>query len=188
VSAPVPAPQPEEVLRALADPERLSLAGTLARGPRTAGDLAADVGLPLQRVRRQLNRLGAVGLVRVEPDRRTYVLQLDSLREAARQVGPEREPGLALGAVYREEEAVLRSYFRGGRLTEIPSKHAKRLIVLTRLSLEFEPGVRYSEAEVNDALRRFHPDHAALRRYLVDEGFMSREGGWYWRSGGPVDV
>ncbi|MDQ3951738.1 MAG: DUF2087 domain-containing protein [Actinomycetota bacterium] len=25
---------------------------------------------------------------------------------------------------------------------------------------------------------------AALRRYLVDEGFMAREGGEYWRTGG----
>jgi hypothetical protein len=27
-----------------------------------------------------------------------------------------------------------------------------------------------------------------LRRYLVDEGFMSRQAGIYWRSGGTVDL
>ena len=37
-------------------------------------------------------------------------------------------------------------------------------------------------------LRRYHDDYAALRRYLVDEGFMTREGGVYWRSGGTVRV
>ena len=37
-------------------------------------------------------------------------------------------------------------------------------------------------------LKRFHPDAAALRRYLVDEGFMCREQGEYWRTGGRVDV
>jgi hypothetical protein len=35
---------------------------------------------------------------------------------------------------------------------------------------------------VDGILRAFHPDHAALRRYLVDEGFLGREwastGGW----------
>ena len=31
-------------------------------------------------------------------------------------------------------------------------------------------------------------DHGALRRYLVDEGFLSRQAGVYWRSGGTVDV
>ncbi len=37
-------------------------------------------------------------------------------------------------------------------------------------------------------LHRFHADHASLRRFLVDEGFLSREGGVYWRTGGPVDL
>ena len=59
---------------------------------------------------------------------------------------------------------------------------------LTRLALEFEPGMRYPEREVNQILRRFHPDYAALRRYLVDEGLLSRGEGEYWRSGGPVEV
>ena len=33
-----------------------------------------------------------------------------------------------------------------------------------------------------------YDDYAALRRYLVDEGFLTREGGIYWRSGGTVEV
>jgi ATP phosphoribosyltransferase regulatory subunit HisZ len=37
-------------------------------------------------------------------------------------------------------------------------------------------------------LRAFHPDTAALRRYLVDEGFLTREHNVYWRTGGAVDV
>jgi hypothetical protein len=35
---------------------------------------------------------------------------------------------------------------------------------------------------------RFFADHAALRRALVDEGFLDRDHGTYWRVGGPVDV
>jgi hypothetical protein len=34
----------------------------------------------------------------------------------------------------------------------------------------------------------WHPDVAALRRYLVDGGLLTRAGGVYWRSGGYVDV
>jgi hypothetical protein len=179
---------PDEVLRALADPERLAVAGALARTSATAAELAEHLELPARRVRRHLARLSAAGVVRVEADRRTYRLLPETLRAAARQVGPPREPGVALGAVDEEEEAVLRHYFRGGRLREIPAKQSKRLIVLTRLALEFDVGVRYSERQVNETLKRFHEDHAALRRYLVDEGFMSREKGQYWRSGGPVDL
>jgi hypothetical protein len=87
-----------------------------------------------------------------------------------------------------EEAAILRHYFVGGRLREIPARHAKRLVVLTRLALEFEIGVRYPEARVNEVLKRFHPDHASLRRHLVDDGLLSRERGQYWRSGGPAEV
>ena len=75
-----------------------------------------------------------------------------------------------------------------GRLRTIPTKHAKLLVVLDRLAQEFEPGRTYPEAAVNDILRRFHPDYAALRRYLVENGFMTREDSLYWRSGGTFEV
>jgi hypothetical protein len=79
-------------------------------------------------------------------------------------------------------------WFECGRLVAIPAKRGKRLPVLSLLAQEFEPGVYYSETEVNAALRVFHPDVAALRRYLVEEGFMARTpGGFsYWRTGGEV--
>jgi len=48
--------------------------------------------------------------------------------------------------------------------------------------------VRYEEREVNVTVIRFFNDYAALRRYLVDEGFLDRAGGEYWRSGGSVPV
>jgi hypothetical protein len=35
-------------------------------------------------------------------------------------------------------------------------------------------------------LREVHDDHAALRRYLVDESFLARDNhGAYWRTGEP---
>ena len=180
--------EPDELLRALAEPERLAVAGALASGTRTAGELADTLGIPLHRVRRHLARLTAVGLASPAGDRKTYRLEPEALRRAVVEVGPSREAGLALGAVDEEEEAVLRNYFRGGRLRELPARLAKRRIVLRRLALEFDVGVRYPERQVNETLRRFHDDYATLRRYLVDEDFLSRDKGIYWRSGGPVDV
>ena len=52
------------------------------------------------------------------------------------------------------------------------------------MALGFEPGVHYSERTVSRFLAALHPDYAALRRYLVDEGFLDRRDGEYWRSGG----
>lgn len=84
--------------------------------------------------------------------------------------------------------AVLRAFFVNGRLRTVPAKHSKRLVVLDRLARVFEPGVRYPETEVNARLQAFHPDYALLRRYLVDEGFMARDHGVYWRTGGSVEL
>ena len=52
--------------------------------------------------------------------------------------------------------------------------------------VQFEPGQYYDEREVNRILKRYNDDYATLRRYLVDEGFMSRDAGKYWRTGGTV--
>ena len=179
---------PDDILRALADPERLSIAGALARADARAGVLAGDLDLPIARVRKHLNRLAAAGVVRLMEDRASYRLDAETLRWAAEQVGPPREAGLALGAANEDEEAVLRAFFRDGRLREIPAKESKRRIVLERIASEFDPGIRYAETEVNAIVARFFLDHAALRRHLVDEGFLERDHGEYWRAGGRVDV
>ena len=179
---------PDDILRALADPERLTIAGLLARGDRTADELADELGISPKRVRTHVGKLTAAGIARIGEDRRTYRLDPGTLRRAAELLGPPREAGLALGAATDDEELVLRTFFRNGRLTEIPMKQTKRRIVLERIALEFEPGRRYDEKEVNVIVGAFFNDHAAIRRYLIDEGFLDRDHGVYWRSGGRVDV
>ena len=179
---------PDDIVRALADPERVAIAGLLARADRAADELAEELGLEPRHVMAQLGKLTSAGVVAIAEDRRTYRLDADTLRHAAEIVGPPREAGLALGAATDDEEHVLKTFFRNGRLTEIPMKRSKRRIVLERVALEFEPGRRYDEKEVNAIVGAFFNDHAALRRYLVDEGFLDRDHGVYWRAGGRVDV
>ena len=70
----------------------------------------------------------------------------------------------------------------------MPTKRAKRLLVLDQVAQAFEPGRTYREAEVDRILIGFHDDYPALRRYLVDEGFLTREENVYWRIGGTVEV
>jgi hypothetical protein len=79
-------------------------------------------------------------------------------------------------------------FVKNGRLVIMPSKRSKWLPVLDHIAQEFEPGRTYPESEVNEVLLRYNDDYAALRRYLVDEGFMTRDGGVYWRSGGTIEV
>ena len=87
-----------------------------------------------------------------------------------------------------DDANILGRFFRDGRLLSVPRQQSKRRVVLNYLAESFEPGVRYPEPEVNDILRQVHDDYAALRRHLVDEGFLARDAGVYWRIGGTVDV
>jgi hypothetical protein len=87
------------------------------------------------------------------------------------------------------DDRVLRNFMTDdGRLHTIPSKHSKLLVVLDHIAQSFEPGRSYPEQEVNAIIERFHPDYAALRRYLVEDQFLTREDNVYWRSGGTFDV
>ena len=77
------------------------------------------------------------------------------------------------------EDEILKRYGRGGVLTHLPTKHEARLEVLAWVARPIRHGVPYREAEINDLLRGHGVDHVTLRRYLVDYGFLVREGGIY---------
>ncbi len=170
----------------LADEDRLRVVAALALGAADIDALRHATGLELPAAVRALQRLVDAGLVERAADGRLALLsrafQLAARYEAARRaVAPEEHPGVPADAA-----RVLRSFLRDGRLTHIPAQHSKRVVVLEHLAQQFEPGTRYSEKMVNLVLGRFHPDTAALRRYLVDYGFLDRDHGEYWRSGGHV--
>lgn len=73
------------------------------------------------------------------------------------------------------------AFFRAGRLVGLPARRRFRLAALELLASRFEPGRRYPERAVNELLTDDAPDHATLRRLLVDEGFLRRHAGEYWR-------
>ena len=178
---------PDDILRALADPERLAIAGALARGEATATSLAETLGLPIKRVRTHLNRLTATGVARLT-ERRAYRLDPETLRWAAEQVGPPREAGMALGAANEDEEVGAQDVLPARSPDGDPHEAVETVDRPGAESIEFEPGRRYDEREVNVVVGAFFNDYAAIRRSLVDEGFLDRDHGVYWRTGGRVDV
>jgi hypothetical protein len=83
----------------------------------------------------------------------------------------------------RWEEYVLRNFMVDGRLVQIPARRKKRMVVLAWLADHFRPGERYTEAQINEIISRYHDDFALLRRLMVDEELMQRARGLYWRAG-----
>ena len=165
----------------LADPSRRQVVAALILGEDDLAGVRKTTGLSARAAGTALSRLVGAGLVIKEDDH--LVLFADAFREAAGAAG--RATPAESGD---EPSGVLRAFVRDGRLLRIPVARSKRLVVLEVLAQEFEPGQRYSEASVNLILGRWHADTAALRRYLVDEGFLDRSSGEYWRCGGPVTV
>lgn len=77
---------------------------------------------------------------------------------------------------------VIRSFFRDGRLTTIPAREKRRLVVYRYLRDQvFTEDRPYEEREVNMRLALFHPDVATIRRGMVDAGLVTRDAGWYRR-------
>lgn len=78
-----------------------------------------------------------------------------------------------LGEEWRKE--IKKRFFTpDGRLKSMPSKFAVKYIVLLEIAASFETKAEYSETDVNSVLMGFHDDYVALRRYLIDFGFLIR--------------
>ena len=175
-----------EIIRLLAAPERLKVCAALALGASSRPELAERTGLDQRRLDKALARLVASGLVVREGA--TLKLVTEHFEQASRSGGTEEEDAPGAGDLPKEAARVLRTFVRNGRLVSIPAARSKRLVLLDWLAQRFEPGRHYPEREVNAILREVHPDVAALRRYLVDEGFLERLRGEYWRMGGTFEV
>lgn len=63
-----------------------------------------------------------------------------------------------------------------GRVKQWPSKQPDKLLVLAYLAARFDFDATYTEAEVNELLKRWHTfsDWPLLRRELCDRGFLER--------------
>jgi hypothetical protein len=82
-----------------------------------------------------------------------------------------------------DDAKVLRAFVKGHRLVSIPARQRKKAIVLRYLVDQVLPdATEVDEPEMNARLAAWHPDVAALRRYLVDTGLAGRTGMRYRRS------
>lgn len=73
------------------------------------------------------------------------------------------------------KESVLRNFFaKDGRLRQIPAQYKKKLIALQYMVEKLEPGVVYSEKEINEFIKPFHEDYATIREFIMHQ-FMYRE-------------
>lgn len=200
-------PQLLAALKTLTDPVRLRVLGRLAARPASAEELADELGIGLGAVVRHIRLLRRAGIVRPSAPAEArqqptagqlLELDLEALGRLGRALDDEQRSltGVADASIAGPGEAslatedlrVLRGYLEDGRLTTIPAHQGKRLVVLRWLREQvFTEDREYPEKEVNQRLAVFHPDVAALRRYMVDARLVARDRGLYRRLRGPQD-
>jgi biotin operon repressor len=177
-------------VKALADSNRLKMVGLLAQRGYSVEELAALLNLKPPTISHHLSRLAEAGLVTARAEGYYSIYQLDrrALEAAARRLFSNEQMAAAAGEVDLDayDRKVLANFILpDGRLKEIPAQRRKLEVVLRHVVKAFEPGVKFSEKQVNQTLARFHEDTATLRRELVGYGLMEREpgGGGYWVEG-----
>ena len=171
-------------LKAIANETRLKLLGLIADQERSVGELAELLNLREPTISHHLAVLSEAGLVhmRVEGNTHLYRLNGTALQELNKNlVTPDRMSRLVQPDVDAAERKVLEAFLDGEQLKKIPDQLRKRMVILKWLASQFEEDVTYSERQVNEIIKRHHPDAATLRRELIQFKFIWRDHGKYWR-------
>lgn len=183
-------------LKALADETRLKIIGLLNQQPHNVGELAQALDLTEPTISHHLAKLREVGLVNLyaRGTTRIYRLNPDTFRWLKRDfarieeiypaVRAEKPPTDWIDALDLDDydRKVMKDYFAGERLKAIPTREKKLMVILRWLATRFESDRKYTEPEVNAVIQQVHEDYARLRRELVEQGLLAREGGGglYW--------
>jgi len=173
------------IIKALADESRLAIIKSLLEKSQYVEEIAKRHALAPSTVSFHLKKLEQAALVKSKKEQYYVVVQANkalfdtTLRELVSATPARQELQDERMGDYRRK--VLETFFRHGSLEKLPAQHKKRLIVLEQFSLKFEPGRRYSEAEVTGIIRPIFDDYCTIRRLLVDEGLLLRDDSAYWR-------
>jgi DNA-binding transcriptional ArsR family regulator len=177
-----------EFFKALGEPNRLRIVGLLAERPYTVEQLGETLGIAVSTVSHHLTRLARSGLVasRTESYYNLYELKTEVLSDMAKRLLAQAEPTRPTSEQGLDDfdRKVLATFTTpDGRIKSFPMQEKKIRVLVRHVLPAFTHGVRYPEKRVNEILLKFSDDSARLRRWLVEFGFMAREGGGgkYWR-------
>ncbi len=172
-----------EVLKALADTSRLAVVNALLEGPHCAEELATRLRRSPSTITFHLKKLEQAGLVSRTRNQYYGVFQLSlelldvTLKDFISHPSGEDSPEQKRLRKYREK--VLQTFVKNGRLVQLPKQWKKQRIILDELVKQLDPAKEYREGELNVVLEAFHLDYCTLRRLLIDEGYMTRDGQRY---------
>lgn len=169
------------LLKALADSSRFLVVNALVERSHCVEELAERLRRAPSTISFHLRKLEEAGLVEKTKTQYylRYALRPDLLRMTLRELLTLPDSGNAPIHKQQYRDQVVRTFFRDGSLLKLPKQWRKRMVVLDELANKFTPGESYSEPEVNQRIQTLHPDYCTLRRMLIEEGYMTRDGQTY---------
>lgn len=168
-----------ELLSALGDRKRLAVLGALCAAPQasTVADLCERAGLSEREVQRALAVLGGAGLVR--RDDTGLSADLEPIRTAATDAVAATPVGRVAAGFPR-----LDGCLKNGRIATIPADDDLKADIGRMVMAALPPWDTYTEKEFTAQLADLGDEPVALRRLLIDFGYVGRDpdGSRYWPS------
>ena len=173
------------LFKCLADKSRLQILKSLAIEDMYVERLAERLGLTPPTVSFHLKKLTDVGAVRSYKSQyyMMYSLCEDIFQTKILDIIKEKSDEATLQEKRDEEyrQKVIDAFFEYGKLKSIPAQRKKRRIAYEVMIESFEMDKVYTEREVNIIIADFNDDFCTIRRDMISEKLLDREGSNYWR-------
>ncbi|MBR6526334.1 MAG: metalloregulator ArsR/SmtB family transcription factor [Lachnospiraceae bacterium] len=173
------------LFKCLADKSRLQILKSLAIEDMYVERLAERLSLTPPTVSFHLKKLADAGAVTSYKSQYYMMYSLNrevfttSILDIIQKESDEAGLQAQRDAQYRQK--VIDTFFEYGKLKSIPTQRKKERIVLEEIVKAFEYDRIYTEREINLVIADFHDDFCTLRRDMVGEGLLARDGQQYWR-------
>lgn len=174
-----------KLFKCLGDKSRLQILRSLLSEDMYVERLAERLDLTPATISFHMKKLEDAGAVRSYKDQYYTMFTINreifqgSVLELIRAASDEEDEQAKRDEAYRRK--VIDTFFEYGRLKAIPAQRKKERICLEEMAKSFEIGRVYEENEVNEILLRFHEDYCTIRRDMISEKLMEREGSRYVR-------
>ena len=174
-----------KIFKCLSDASRLRIIQSLNQGEMYTELLAERLQLTPSTVSFHMKKLEDAGLVlsRKEQYYTVYSLNRDMLEKTVYDLAASQPE--QIDEQQKREEAyrqkVLRAFYDYDKLRAIPVQRKKKLICYERIAERFELSRVYEEKEVNEIISSIYADYCTIRRDMISEGILRRDGGRYVR-------
>ena len=173
------------LFKCLSDKSRLHILKSLAIEDMYVERLAERLGLSASTVSFHLKKLSEAGVVSSYKTQyyTMYSICQNILETTILDMIKEKSDDAALQEEREQQyrKRVVDAFFEYGKLKSIPAQRKKERIILEVIVQAFEFDKKYTEREVNIIIADYYDDFCTLRRDMISERLLDREGNLYWR-------